>query len=397
VALPISIRPVVEAMLLALLVSSCVFPYSGTAIQIASVTERAIPRKSFVSRGKTSAYTVHELVFAVKQRNLDVVESELLKRSTPGSPQYQQWLSHDDVGELVSNPTGALAVATWLTANGARVSWKSKYYEYIKATAPISIWENLLSTSFYGWEDLTQPAESRRLVHRAADYKLPSAIADHLTTVFRTVQTPPAWKQHSHMRQSSEEEWLTRAFGDRQSRPQPLSNGEVTVSFLNGLYKIPSNIGSSAQQQSVFETGGERYSSQDLQKFQQTFGLPLQAVAEDYGYDTDSCTKVDCFEGNLDVQYMMGVAQQTQMIYWYQGGDDPFIDWITEVADASDPPLVNSISWGSIEQVRHSPVCGLLISLACPSPVRAQFSDMLVLLISGVQSHVVTCDEPVVI
>jgi hypothetical protein len=385
------IRHGTKAMLLALLVSFCVFPHSATAAQSDSVTERAIPRKSFVSRGKTSGDTVHELVFAVKQRNLEVVESELLRRSTPGSPQYQQWLSHDEVGALVSNPGSAQAVATWLTASGARVLWKSKFHEYIKATAPISTWENLLSTSFYGWEDLTQPAEGRNLVHRAHDYRLPSAVVDHLTTVFHTVQTPPAWKPHGLMRQSSEEEWLTRASGVRKPRHQQLlSNGKVTVSFLNGLYKIPSNTGSSAQQQSVFETGGEHYSSQDLQKFQQTFGLPLQAVAKDYGYDTDSCTKVDCFEGNLDVQYMMGVAQQTQMIYWYQGGDDPFIDWITEVADASDPPLVNSISWGSIEQVRHCRVCGLLFCMVDIFLVRAQFSRLPVLSICSVKSHIVT-------
>lgn len=32
--------------------------------------------------------------------------------------------------------------------------------------------------------------------------------------------------------------------------------------------------------------------------------------------DTD-VNAVDCYEGNLDVQYIMGVAQQTATIYWY--------------------------------------------------------------------------------
>jgi hypothetical protein len=60
----------------------------------------------------------------------------------------------------------------------------------------------------------------------------------------------------------------------------------------------------------------------------------------------------DCFEGNLDLQYMMGIAQDTQTVYWYEGGSDPFVDYVTNVADDPDPPLVNSISWGSVEQVR---------------------------------------------
>ncbi len=42
----------------------------------------------------------------------------------------------------------------------------------------------------------------------------------------------------------------------------------------------------------------------------------------------------------------------TSSVYWYVGGNDPFVDWITDVADEAHPPQSNSISWGTIEQVR---------------------------------------------
>lgn len=329
----------------------------------ASVIERAISRKSFVKRGRSPHDAMHEVVIAIKQLNLDVVESELLQRSTPNDPKYQQWLSYEDIGRLVANLNSAELVAQWLADNEVVATWKSQHLEYIKAQAPIEKWEILLQTKFYSWEDLTVPeGERRRTMHRALEYALPEHVASHISAVFNTVQTPPAWKPHYHTRHHSDAtvtetaRSLLRGEG-QQSSSSPLATatatGQVTVSFLNQLYHIPSNTGSSEQQQSVFETGNEYFSSNDLRKFQQTFNLPLQGVAQDFGYDTDNCNKYDCFEGNLDVQYMMGVAQRTQMIYWYQDGTDPFIDWITAVADTSNPPLVNSISWGSTEQVQY--------------------------------------------
>eukprot|EP01035_Chromulina_nebulosa_P017652 gene17652-23233_t len=46
----------------------------------------------------------------------------------------------------------------------------------------------------------------------------------------------------------------------------------------------------------------------------------------------------------------MGVAQSTVSIYWYVEGGNPFLSWITTVASESNPPMTNSISWGTEEQ-----------------------------------------------
>ena len=42
------------------------------------------------------------------------------------------------------------------------------------------------------------------------------------------------------------------------------------------------------------------------------------------------------------------------MSVWHvssDNGQDPFLAWIIEVSNDSNPPSVNSISWGSDEQV----------------------------------------------
>ena len=52
-------------------------------------------------------------------------------------------------------------------------------------------------------------------------------------------------------------------------------------------------------------------------------------------------------------QYISGMAQFTQSIFWFkpsgQSNQDPFVAWITEVSGTANPPLSNSISWSSAE------------------------------------------------
>jgi hypothetical protein len=52
----------------------------------------------------------------------------------------------------------------------------------------------------------------------------------------------------------------------------------------------------------------------------------------------------------------MGLAQRTASIFWYVSsvGNDPFVTWITDVANEQNPPQSNSISWGEIETLTDS-------------------------------------------
>eukprot|EP01033_Poteriospumella_lacustris_P005244 gene5244-3749_t len=90
--------------------------------------------------------------------------------------------------------------------------------------------------------------------------------------------------------------------------------GYVTVAFLNQYYGISTNNGSSSYAQSVFETSTEYFAPTDLTLFQQHFQLHVQAAVSIGNHNTTSCpvsatnTK-SCFEGNLDIQYIMGVSQ----------------------------------------------------------------------------------------
>jgi hypothetical protein len=69
----------------------------------------------------------------------------------------------------------------------------------------------------------------------------------------------------------------------------------------------------------------------------------------------------NCYEGNLDVQYIMGLAQKTATYFWYVGSKDrqgkvitdPFLHWAMEAAHDPHLPMVTSISFAAVEQVQH--------------------------------------------
>ena len=47
----------------------------------------------------------------------------------------------------------------------------------------------------------------------------------------------------------------------------------------------------------------------------------------------------------------MAFLQNTVTYHWYVPGYDPFLNFVTSMANTKYPPLVNSISWGCVEQV----------------------------------------------
>jgi hypothetical protein len=188
------------------------------------------------------------------------------------------------------------------------------------------------------------------LFHRAEEYWLPEHMSDHIYAVFNVVQTPPAFRT-----KFAKPVFVNESISDRLSWGKNLQSAApyVSIPFLNSLYQINSNAGSPSLGQAVFETNGENFSPSDLKLFQTIYGMPQQDVIDLYNLAIATCTTAKCAEGNLDLQYIMGVAQNVQTYYWYTPPTgDPFVNWILDVASNPDPPQSHSISWGSIEPVK---------------------------------------------
>jgi tripeptidyl-peptidase-1 len=289
--------------------------------------ERANPHPKWIQQRRAEGTRMHEVMFAVKQRNLDVLDKILIEVSDPRSPLYGKHLTFEQVGKITANPEATSDITRWLTTLGAEIVSMTPRGEYIKAKAPISLWEDVFGTEFYSYAHATLGEE-----YRAEHYNLPAGKEEMLSAVFNTVQFPV---ETSPM-------ILTPASGLRAT---PLT----TPDLLNSYYQITNNDGNNKGSQSVYESLSQYFSPSDLSDFQTKYDLPQDEVDEVIGgHESDSkCVNPNnCAEANLDVQYIMAVAQNVPTTYWYSNS---FLGWINDVASDSNPPLVHSISYGSVE------------------------------------------------
>jgi len=127
----------------------------------------------------------------------------------------------------------------------------------------------------------------------------------------------------------------------------------VTPQEIWKAYGVPSGTKttSSFSSQSVAEFLGQFYDPKDLQMFFSSFGERDQnSLVTVVG--PNNATQPGG-EASLDIQYLMGVAQNTSTFFWsltdLHDGQEPFLEWITNVLAAPNPPFVHSISYGDDE------------------------------------------------
>jgi tripeptidyl-peptidase-1 len=132
--------------------------------------------------------------------------------------------------------------------------------------------------------------------------------------------------------------------------------GYVTPALLNQYYGINNPTATHGANQSLFGALGQQYSNADLNVFQQQFGLGVNNVRFQVGTnDPNQCAGANggenCGEANLDVQWIMAVAQQAITVFWSidANAPDPFVTWSQQLSQFSNVPQVHSISYGGPE------------------------------------------------
>jgi tripeptidyl-peptidase-1 len=316
-----------------------------------TMTMHAAERPDWVPAGKAAATESHTLLFAVAQQNLDQVKSLFFELSDPASPRFREWLTNDEVSELTANKEGTNAVVEFLVQHGATLTSMTKNGEYIRASAPVDTWNKLLNADFIHFEHRKRVGAAVpevRNILRTMTYEIPSALDSAVAFVGFATNLPPAIAEKAMPKRVTDEK-VINAYWNKS-----IADGTTTPALLNEFYSIESNVGSAEVGQAVFETG-QFWSAIDLDEFQQYFGLPAQEVATEEGgsqMNDNVCSLAPnaCTEANLDLQYMMAVANTSPMTYWNVDNNYcPFLAWAEAVADSSSPPLVHSISYGSLE------------------------------------------------
>ena len=289
--------------------------------------------------GRVQHDFVHEVVFVIRQQNMDELTRILYDVSDPLSANYGKHMTRENVVSLTSNPVAVDVVTTYLTSIGANKISATPGGEYITASAPTSLWEGVLDTEFYLFHKLQSNGKVTAVV-RAEKYSVPRELDKHLESVLNTIEMPlnPLGRLPVKMTKKMH----SNAYDYTYS---------ITPSKIKSFYKVGQNIGSSSSTQGIFGTIEQNFSPADLASFFDSVGMPNQPIARSIGNHTsdDICVKDSsiCSEANLDVQYIMGISPVSPT--WYMYTDLKFSLWLVLVASYKNPPLVLSISYGSEE------------------------------------------------
>jgi len=281
--------------------------------------------------GRSEGASTHTITVVPKLRSDAAAQcdSRLMEVSTPSSPKYGQYLSMTEANRLFRSRGNIQKVKDWLKQNELEYTMEGDFFRVKSSVEKI---EKCLSAEFH---DFTS-TDGRKIL-RAAEYTLPSHVESSIDFISGIVNFPTKGKR----------DFKTTTLKKRQ-------DGTVTPATLNSVYNIKdNNVASQKSTQSLFEALGQQFSSGDLADFQEEYNVSVNPVANIIGSNNGWYCLLNpnnCGEANLDVQYIMAVAQNSPTTFWVidENSNDPFLDWVVALAKDSNPPLVHSISYGSI-------------------------------------------------
>jgi len=269
----------------------------------------------------------------------DQCDSLINEIANPTSPKYGKHMTLSEVNNMFISRENVHRITKWLKNKGLSFILTSGF---ITVTAPISQVETIFSAQFHEFT-----AASGKKIKRTAEYSLPAEIQAHVDFVSGMVDFPPAGKPKT----------AGKPINKRQG-------GYVYPSTLNSVYNIKDNqVASDKSTQSLFEALGQQFSPGDLADFQYYNNITDQPISQVIGSNSGWWCFLEpnnCGEANLDVQFMMGVAQGSPTTFWVidPNSQDPFLDWVIALAATKNPPLIHSISYGSI--VSEEPLANII-------------------------------------
>ena len=338
----------------------------------------------FFKGERAASSHLHTVIFAIQKLRMDELRVKLDDIANPFSINYGKHMSKVQISEMTSNREGSAALVRFLESHWHHSSEKvqilkmAQTEDFIAARASVKLWEIFFNTEFYQFHSKKATRSMKNgyksfvlfcIVYlikivifvvmlgpfiRSMEYSLPIEIAAHVLGVFNVsdVPFPPQSRAKISTNKPTESELAAAWEALASSSYSPSSEATIVPNFvtpalLNQVYNITNNTGSLLVSQGIYETGEEWYSPADLTSFQSLMGLPQEAVAVDIGghQDDNACDIGDCYEGNLDTQYLMAISQFTPTTYYYIDEDNFILDWLIAVSAMSAPPLVMSVSW----------------------------------------------------
>ncbi|KAF8147539.1 subtilisin-like protein [Mycena galopus ATCC 62051] len=301
----------------------------------------------FFSEGAAPVTDVLTLRFGLTPNNLSGLQEKLVSISTPGSSDFRQWLSKDEVRSFVqpSNETVS-AFNSFEAANGLKSTVISPNGDWLSLALTVSQANHLFGAQFekFSHASLTEP------ITRTLTISLPSELIGHVDVVHPSTSFAtrnPGLAQLPFYHHSSEKRTEPVA-SCNSSNP----DGIVTPTCLQNIYEIPS-APATQKNNKILVTG---YLGTFLEQFRpdipQNTTFDSITIDNATNQDPEDIPPVLVLEADLDVEYTVGTFAKSSVVFY----DSNFSDLATALLDTNtfldgvdNPPSVVTASYGPME------------------------------------------------
>jgi tripeptidyl-peptidase-1 len=273
-----------------------------------------------------------EVTFLLAIRDPAALERKFWTVSDPSHPDYQNYLTLEQMNDFVRPAQSNIdTLLAWFRSHGV-TEWTSvpngDAYT-IKTTA--SVIEAMLHVRLERFK--SSRLNEVEIVRSQIPYSLPHNLKN-IVSLVAGVSSFPTVRQ-------------IRSMGGLRRQ-----NLFVTPTVVQQNLNIPAGTtGTNANNlQAVAQFLEQYYNPQDLQSFQQEMQVPVQPVARVIG---DNQANSPGTEASLDIEYIMSTGRGVPTWFIYTSGlvngQEPFVQWATNLNAMSTIPWVNTISYGDYE------------------------------------------------
>ncbi|KAK6974930.1 family S53 protease-like protein [Favolaschia claudopus] len=314
---------------------------------------RAHAPPGFTSHGRVSDSHMLTLRFGLASNNVAALQDKLLSISSPGSRDFRQWLSQDEVKAFMApSPETINAFNTFASANGLKPAIVSPYGDWLSVSLSVSKANKLFGATYTNFTHPDFPAP----ITRTLSISLPAELAGHVDVIHpSTAFTAPIVRRAPSISRSAPEHKRDATPPADCDTSDPKNN--ITPACLQKLYNIPTTP-ATHKNNTLLVTGyvEEWAEVDDLQAFLAQFrpDLPSNKTFVTTLLDGGSNPQgpgIAGFEATLDVQYAAGIASGVPLQFLSVGtflSDFPtsVLDTTTFLASAAQLPTVVTSSYG---------------------------------------------------
>jgi len=205
-----------------------------------------------------------EVTFAIKQTNLDALERKLKMASTPGSPEYGNYMTFEEMSKIAyGRPESVDAVLRALATVG--IDFDEVHFTPAKEYATVKMTVSAVEQLFAA-EMLVYERDSKRIV-RSKKFTLPKSLSDHVDFVSGVDSFPPRNLVFSR---------LGLDFQPNDPDPTMVNPDVIYKDYSIGKYSTSNPATTQAIGSFLFQF----FNSTDLNLFQEKFKVPLNPIAK---------------------------------------------------------------------------------------------------------------------